>query len=203
MKVTAEMANSFGPQDAVTAEVQARYLFGGSAKGSPIDGEWSLSPSAFKPKENADYRFGPQLSDEDKQSGRLVGRVQSKVGDGPLKAPSDLGVKGPSDLSLKVAVLEAGSGRKTKGSAKALIHPADHYVGLKETERNSSLANPAPSRASWSTFKARSWRIETARLTWSCFESTNAMVGCGTPSLVAVAADITVRRFPSRNRRFQ
>ena len=144
MKVTAEMAkNSFGPQDAVTAEVQARYLFGGSAKGSPIDGEWSLSPSAFKPQENADYRFGPQLSDEDKQSGRLVGRVQSKVGDGPLKAPSDLGVKGPSDLSLKVAVLEAGSGRKTKGSAKALIHPADHYVGLKGDRKKLIAGEPS------------------------------------------------------------
>ena len=67
MKVTAEMAAVLCPQDAVTAKVQARYLFGGSAKGSPIDGEWSLF-RAFKPKENADYRFGPQLSDEDQQS---------------------------------------------------------------------------------------------------------------------------------------
>ncbi|MBM66649.1 MAG: hypothetical protein CMH55_10485, partial [Myxococcales bacterium] len=145
MKVTAEMARkAFGPGEPVTANITARYLFGGSAKGSPIDGQWTLSPSAFRPSKNGDYRYGPELSAEAKQqSGRMVGWVKSRIGDGPVSAPPDLGVVGPSDLVLKVAVLEAGSGRKTKGQTKAIIHPADHYVGLKGDRKKLVAGEPS------------------------------------------------------------
>ena len=61
MKVEASgAATNYALGEAVAIDVEAKYLFGGSAAGSAVELMCSLKPAAFKPKNNANFHYGIQ-----------------------------------------------------------------------------------------------------------------------------------------------
>lgn len=134
--------------DEVNVDVSARYLFGGSAKGSRFELSCSVSPTTFQPKENGDYRFAEQVRSSQSSSGmRVLGQVTGKLGDEgtaqqacPRKETGS--TSGPLRLSAQASVFEAGSGRTTVGTAKTLVHPEKHYVGLKASSSSVEAGKP-------------------------------------------------------------
>ncbi len=115
--------------------VDAKYLFGGSAEGSPVEATCRIESSKFKAKAVKDYTFG-RASKSDTSTLDL-GTAEAELAEGgsimmecpALEAGATL--DGPGKLIANVAVFEAGSGRSTVAEARANVHPEKFYVGLK------------------------------------------------------------------------
>ncbi|MDC0714676.1 MG2 domain-containing protein [Stigmatella sp. ncwal1] len=137
MKVTASTDKPGYAQGApVPVKVEAAYLFGGSAEGSPLELTCRLEPSAFTPKENAQFAYGVWRQGGTEAKAVTLGQVTGSLnekGQALLDCPAQAvagGFKGPAKLVARASVFEAGSGRSTQGEVTAPMHPETYYVGL-------------------------------------------------------------------------
>jgi len=119
----------------VRVQVDARYLFGGSASGSRVEVSCHLQPGVFSPPGGAGYRFGRPIA------GRVdlgtVDGVLDEAGQAVLSCPTArprATADGTAVLVAEVAVFEGGSGRTSRGDTRAWVHPRDFYVGVAASE---------------------------------------------------------------------
>ena len=118
----------------VEIDVSARYLFGGSAEGSPVELSCEIAPAPFAPEAASEWTFGrwtrPDDSSRPLALGTAVGELD-RADSARLVCPgAESGFDGTGRLTARAAVFEAGSGRSTQSVGSTLIHPAGHYVGL-------------------------------------------------------------------------
>jgi uncharacterized protein YfaS (alpha-2-macroglobulin family) len=149
MKVTAGVDKAGYLQgEVVPVKVEAAYLFGGSAEGSPVELTCRLEPSEFKPKENAQFTYGVYRQKASEAKAVALGQVKGEVnGKGqvlvecPAKETAG-GFKGPAKLVAQASVFEAGSGRSTVGDAVVPMHPERYYVGLQSGVKKVTAGKP-------------------------------------------------------------
>ncbi len=136
MKVTAEpVRTDVLRSESGSVEVDAQYLFGGSAEDSRFEVRCQLAPAQFKPEKNGEYEYGAwqETPPQPIALGSATGTLDNK-GKGTLACPAlngRGGFAGPARLDMNIAVFESGSGRTTQTQTKAWVHPAKYYVGLK------------------------------------------------------------------------
>ena len=149
MKVTASTDKAGYAQGAVVpVKVEAAYLFGGSAEGSPVELTCRVQPSDFKPKENANFTYGVWRQSATEAKAVTLGQVSTSLddkGQGLAECPAQEltgGFKGPGELVAQVGVFEAGSGRSTQGEVRVPMHPEAYYVGLQSGVQKVSAGKP-------------------------------------------------------------
>ncbi|MEZ4317427.1 MAG: MG2 domain-containing protein [Myxococcota bacterium] len=136
MKVEARMRGEGGlATEPGTVDVNARYLFGGSAEGSRVDVTCAIRPTGFRPKNNENLHYGavfvgtdaaPRETSVSETSETLDASGEASVSCGGLAE----GYPVTGSLVADVAVFEAGSGRSTRGTASVPVHPESFYIGL-------------------------------------------------------------------------
>ncbi|MFB6350270.1 MAG: alpha-2-macroglobulin, partial [Bradymonadaceae bacterium] len=117
--------------------VDAKYLFGASAKGSRVKTTCTVRPTEFAPEGREEYHYGPagfELDDE--ESGwTQVGTSETKIGKNGSATASckntSLSNRRSAKLRAKISVLEAGSGRSTDETGETMLHPESYGIGLK------------------------------------------------------------------------
>ncbi|MFP2931263.1 alpha-2-macroglobulin family protein, partial [Pyxidicoccus sp. 3LG] len=149
MKVTAQAEKEGYVQgEEVPVGVEAAYLFGGSAEGSPVELTCRLVPSEFKPKENAQYAYGVWRQDGSEPRPTTLGQVKGALdakGQVLLRCPAQASTgafRGAARLTALASVFESGSGRSTVGEATAQVHPEPYYVGLQANTRKVKAGKP-------------------------------------------------------------
>ena len=148
MRVEAELAQpGYLVGEEMTVDVEAKYLFGGSAQGSRVDVRCWLNPSSFKPPKNRDYHYGrlSWLHDVDSVDLGTNSATIDAQDTAQVSCPSDGEFKGfdvSGTIRAQVSVFEAGSGRVTTESAMGPVHPARHYVGLKAQAKKAQAGTP-------------------------------------------------------------
>ncbi|MCE9666610.1 MG2 domain-containing protein [Myxococcus stipitatus] len=150
MKVTAKVAQQAGYAQGVEipVAVEAAYLFGGSAEGSPVELSCRLVPSTFKPKENAQYTYGLWRQGGKEPSPVTLGQVKGTLdakGQALLNCPSQAAtgaLRGAGRLSALAAVFESGSGRSTVNEASVPVHPERYYLGLQSGASKAGMGKP-------------------------------------------------------------
>ncbi len=149
MKVEARTEKSGYLQgEEIPVGVEAAYLFGGSAEGSPVEVACRLVPSSFKPKDNAQYTYGLWRQDGSEPRGVTLGQVKGTLdakGQALLRCPAQgaMGaLKGAAELSALASVFESGSGRSTVNSVKVPVHPETYYVGLQASTGKVKAGKP-------------------------------------------------------------
>ncbi|HZI10922.1 MAG TPA: MG2 domain-containing protein [Myxococcus sp.] len=132
----------------VPVAVEAAYLFGGSAEGSPVELACRLVPSEFKPKENAQYTYGVgrQGGSEPRPVtlGQVTGTLDAK-GRALLSCPAQAStgaLRGAARLTALASVFESGSGRATVSEATMPVHPEKFYLGLQASTRKVKAGQP-------------------------------------------------------------
>jgi hypothetical protein len=138
MKVSARMEKAGYLQgEAVPVGVEAAYLFGGSAEGSPVALTCRLEPVTFRPRENAQYTYGVWRESRSAVGAAVLGEASGELdakGQALLSCPAQVeagGFEGAARLVAQASVFEAGSGRSTVGEGSVWVHPAPWYVGLR------------------------------------------------------------------------
>lgn len=140
MKVNAKVPGEDAlATDTREVQIDARYLFGGSAEGSPVEVTCAIEPSRFRPAKNGQYHYGPAWIGGDKAPGALrLGEVEAVLdaqGEAAAKCPgAEDGYPMTGRLVADVAVFEGGSGRATRERATAEVHPASFYIGMQGPE---------------------------------------------------------------------
>ncbi|QSQ18707.1 DUF11 domain-containing protein [Pyxidicoccus parkwayensis] len=149
MKVTARTEKEGYVQgEEVPVAVEAAYLFGGSAEGSPVEVACRLVPSEFKPKENAQYAYGVWRQDGGPLRPVTLGQVKGTLdakGQTLLRCPAQAatgGLRGAAKLTALASVFESGSGRSSVAEATTPVHPEAYYVGLQATTRKVKAGKP-------------------------------------------------------------
>lgn len=149
MKVTARTEKEGSVQgEEVPVAVEAAYLFGGSAEGSPVELSCRLVPAEFKPKENAQYAYGVWRQDGKEPRPVTLGQTKGALdakGQALLRCPAQPSTgafRGAAKLIAAASVFEAGSGRSTVGDTTAMVHPEPYYVGLQATTRKVKAGKP-------------------------------------------------------------
>jgi alpha-2-macroglobulin len=122
-------------EDDARVRIEAAYLFGGSADGSPFEVSCELHPAEFRPKQNAQWEYGVWTSRAiaPLPLGKATG-VLREGGTGEVQCPELTGrgrFAGTGRVVADVSVFESGSGRSTHETASALVHPENFYLGLK------------------------------------------------------------------------
>ncbi len=122
-------------EDDARVRIEAAYLFGGSAAGSPFEVTCELAPAELHPRKNAGWAYGVWTGRPMSPIplGKATG-VLEEGGGGSVQCPELTGrgrFAGTARVTADVAVFESGSGRTTHGSASALVHPEHFYVGLR------------------------------------------------------------------------
>lgn len=134
MKVTvAEKASDALVGSTLAFDINARYLFGGSAVDSGVTLNCSIEPAAFSPSENADLTYGVAPKGKSVTLGENRGQLDPK-GSLTLECPEpdeDTTFTQTGELTAVASVLEAGSGRATVKSASMILHPEKYYIGLR------------------------------------------------------------------------
>jgi len=132
----------------IIGTVEARYLFGGSAEGSPAELDCELVPASFTPGKNGQLTYGPWRSDDESQRGLTLGSAAGELdSDGKtlLSCPA-LGEgtswEGTGKLVSRAVVFEAGSGRSTQSKASAMVHPERFYVGMQTGTEEGKAGEP-------------------------------------------------------------
>ena len=131
----------------IAVDVEAAYLFGGSAEGSPVELRCELHADPFQPSKNAGFRYG-LWSEEGTPAPTDLGLANSEIGaDGTtrLSCPGlDHGgsLSGGGRVVARAAVFEAGSGRSTQGATSARLHPSEHWIGLSSGEEMVTANQP-------------------------------------------------------------
>lgn len=149
MKVTARTEKEgFVQGEEVPVAVEAAYLFGGSAEGSPVEVTCRLVPSEFKPKENAQFAYGVWRQDGGPLRATTLGQVKGTLdakGQALLRCPAQAatgGLRGAARLTALASVFESGSGRSSVGEASTPVHPEAYYVGLQATTQKVKAGKP-------------------------------------------------------------
>ncbi|MCP4870196.1 MAG: hypothetical protein GY898_15940 [Proteobacteria bacterium] len=148
LKVEAEpVASNVLAGQPIAVDVEATYLFGGLADGSPVELRCELRADPFQPTKNGGFRYG--LWEEDGTPAPTdLGLASSEIGpDGTtrLSCPGlDHGgsLSGGGRVVARAAVFEAGSGRSTVGATSARLHPAAHWLGLSSGEDEVTANQP-------------------------------------------------------------
>lgn len=130
-------AGGYRITDAVPVDVEARWLFGGSAKGSKVEVDCRVEPSPFRPAKNAAFHYG--LADTGERTLRplTLGAVGGRLGEEGTEtfacpsAGAGAASLGPAKLIADVAVFEGDSGRTTRAVATTPLHPAEIYLGTR------------------------------------------------------------------------
>src|SRR5207342_3441186 len=134
MKVTvAEKASDALVGSTLAFDVNAHYLFGGSAVDSGVTLNCSIEPAAFSPEENKDLTYGVAPKGKPVTLGENRGQLDPK-GSLTLECPApeeDTTFTQTGELTATASVLEAGSGRATVKTATMMLHPEKYYIGLK------------------------------------------------------------------------
>lgn len=136
---------SFAKADALVGtpmevDVSAKYLFGGSAEESKVEVQCWLRPSTFSPKKNKDYTYTPAPQGRAEttlnlgtQTGQISADDTASINCPVTDAAQAFGISG--EISANISVFEAGSGRTTTTNARAKVHPAPYYIGMKTQTR--------------------------------------------------------------------
>ncbi|WP_408890934.1 alpha-2-macroglobulin family protein [Myxococcus faecalis] len=137
MKVTATAeAPGYVQGMEIPVAVEAAYLFGGSAEGSPVELNCRLVPSDFKPKQNAQFTYGLWRQDGKEPRPVTLGQAKGALdakGQALIHCPALAamgGLRGAARLSALASVFESGSGRSTVNEASVPVHPERYYVGV-------------------------------------------------------------------------
>ncbi|HVO29220.1 MAG TPA: MG2 domain-containing protein, partial [bacterium] len=149
MKVVATTPKSgYSLSDSVPVDVDAKYLFGGSAEGSELELTCSIEPAEFHPRQNANWQFGlwqdPSAPRKPISLGQSHGALDEH-GHAQMECPSlEAGeaFDGPGRLVANVSVFESGSGRSTFQQATVPVHPAPFYVGLSSSTPKALAGKP-------------------------------------------------------------
>ncbi|HEU0032537.1 MAG TPA: MG2 domain-containing protein [Kofleriaceae bacterium] len=126
-------------------DVEARYLFGGSALDSDVQLACSMSPQVFAPKDSSEYTFGLEPKSKSVALGEstaqldLQGRARIACPDGDGGAAA---FTQTTRLDATASVLEAGSGRATVKRASMTLHPEKFYIGLKSKTSLATTGQP-------------------------------------------------------------
>lgn len=150
MRVGAKAAKAdYRLADVMDVEVDAQWLFGGSAEGSEAQLTCDIVATTFEPAQNADYHYGPaRLAGDPEPRPITLGTASDTLGEAgratlSCPAPQAAGqLDGPSELVAQVSVLEGQSGRATVATARAPVHPADRYVGLRTSAKEALAGTP-------------------------------------------------------------
>ena len=118
-------------------EIEARWLFGGSAEGSRVELACRIEPGSYTPPGSEGYRFGLAYVDSRAPAPLTLGSVEGALGEGgrgsmacPAAARSGAGF-GAASLVADVAVFEGESGRTSALTLRAPVHPSELYIGLR------------------------------------------------------------------------
>jgi uncharacterized protein YfaS (alpha-2-macroglobulin family) len=123
--------------DPVPVEVGARWLFGGSAEGSKIEVDCRIEPASFTPEGRKGWSFGPAFVDQRAPRPLSLGQVGGVIGaEGSARVSCPAADRSGTDFGAaaviaEVSVFEGDSGRTTRASARAAVHPAPIYLGLR------------------------------------------------------------------------
>jgi len=123
----------FGSSDPLEADISAEYLFGGSAKGSPVVVDCRFAPGTPKPEGYSGFSFVPWQAEGVDKSGSISGRPKPLDADGKTTHRcqlKDAKADRPLKVTVDAAVQEAGSGRTTRAVASALVLPEDIQLGV-------------------------------------------------------------------------
>lgn len=138
MKVTAEAdVDGVLPEEPVGVDIEARWLFGGSAEGSRVELACELLSVPFKPESNRNFHYGLARMDESTPRPVSLGTERGRLGEGgegTMVCPAATaggGFLGSGQLRALVSVFEGESGRSTKATARAPVHPERFYLGTK------------------------------------------------------------------------
>lgn len=132
----------------IPVEVEATYLFGGSADGSAVELTCELRPEPFAPATNGNFHYGVWYGEDGPPRPVSLGAASGEVGpDGTttLSCPgldSGGGFSGGGRVSAQALVFEAGSGRSTRGATSVRLHPERFHIGLDSGEDEVEAGNP-------------------------------------------------------------
>lgn len=127
---------SYQSNEAVMVDVQAEYLFGGSAADSPVELRCYVEAAVFKPKFNAQMHYGWAMDAPERTTEFDLGTVTGKLnaeGKASLVCPQQneaMRFQVPGEVVMTASVFEAGSGRTTVDVSRAGYHPEKYYIGL-------------------------------------------------------------------------
>ena len=136
MKVTGESPEQrYLSSDPVPVDVEARWLFGGSAKGSRVEMTCALRAATIEMPGHEGYHFGLAAIDEDAVPTITLGMVDGELDDdgrSTLRCPAGddtAGRLGAAEVIADVSVFEGQSGRTTDTRVRTQVHPTGHYIG--------------------------------------------------------------------------
>ncbi|MGN6105774.1 MAG: alpha-2-macroglobulin family protein [Kofleriaceae bacterium] len=143
MEVTATpAARDLQLGSAVSIDVAARYLFGGSAFDSGVELTCKVQPVQFAPKENADLTYGVAPKGKPVELGASRGQLDP-AGKLAIACPAaTTAFKQTSTLTATAAVLEAGSGRTSMKSTSLTLHPEAFYLGVRSKATRAVAGEP-------------------------------------------------------------
>ena len=130
----------FGPEDLVTVNVSARYLFGPPAADLPITISGSFRRVAFSSKEHPDFTFG-DLSQTDRVEADAIEKTLDAKGRATMELVSP--VAKPPGLwagRFTATVTEPGA-RSVSANVTLSVDTADRHVGLRIPVGNVVAAN--------------------------------------------------------------
>ncbi len=149
MKVTAAAkAPGYQQGTAIPVDVEAAYLFGGSAEGSEVELTCRLDPVVFAPKQNTQYTYGLWRQDGGTPRSVTLGQAKGTLdakGQVLLECPAQPQsgpIKSAARLSAVASVFESGSGRSTIGEATVPVHPEAYYLGLQASTQKVKANTP-------------------------------------------------------------
>ncbi len=132
----------------IPVEVEAAYLFGGSAGGSAVELNCELRPEPFAPANNGNFHYGVWYGEDGPPRPVSLGSAVGEIGpDGTtsLSCPGldqGGGFDGGGRVSAQALVYEAGSGRTTRGGTSVRVHPERFHIGLDSGEDEVEAGNP-------------------------------------------------------------
>lgn len=144
---TAPQPDLLGGQP-VPVDVDAAYLFGGSAAGSTVELSCELRPEPFAPPRNGNFTYGIWHDEDDPAKPISLGVASGEIGpDGKaaLSCPGldkGGGFSGGGVVSAQALVFEAGSGRSTRGETSVRLHPERFHIGLDSGEDMVEAGHP-------------------------------------------------------------
>jgi alpha-2-macroglobulin len=132
----------------IPVQVEAAYLFGGSASGAAVELTCELRPEPFAPANNGNFHYGVWYGEDGPPRPVSLGAAVGELGsDGTveLSCPGlahGAGFAGGGRVSAQALVFEAGSGRSTRGSTSVRLHPDLFHIGLDSGEDEVEAGNP-------------------------------------------------------------
>ncbi len=119
--------------DEVGFNINARYLFGGSAVDSGVTLNCSIEPARFAPENNADLTYGVEPKGKAVSLGEARDQLDPKgqIAMSCAEPEENTTFTQTGELTATASVLEAGSGRATVKTTTLMVHPDKFYIGLK------------------------------------------------------------------------